>query len=86
MPITPKDPAVPANRAAWEVLERWDKPFVTAFSTGDPITRGMDALLQQRIPGARGRKHHRVRGGHFLQEVSGPELAQIVIDTAREAN
>ena len=86
VPITPRDPAVPANRAAWEVLERWDKPFVTAFSTGDPITRGMDALLQQRIPGARGRKHHRVRGGHFLQEVSGPELAQIVIDTAREAN
>ena len=83
VPITPSDPASAANRAAWKVLERWEKPFVTAFSTGDPITRGFDRALQRRIPGAAGRRHHTVHGGHFLQEVSGPELAAIVIETSR---
>jgi haloalkane dehalogenase len=84
VPISPRDPAVPANRAAWKVLERWEKPFVTAFSSGDPITRGLHRPLRRRIPGAARSTHHTVRGGHFLQEVSGPELAQIVIDTARQ--
>ncbi len=26
VPISPEDPAAPANRKAWEVLERWEKP------------------------------------------------------------
>lgn len=84
VPISKDDPAVPANQAAWRVLERWEKPFVTAFSTGDPITRGLERVLQKRIPGAKGRDHIRVRGGHFLQEVSGPELARILIATATD--
>ena len=71
---------VPANRRAWEVLERWQKPFLTAFSDGDPITRGLDRPLQQRIPGARGLPHRKLRGGHFLQEDSGPELAQATLE------
>ena len=25
---------------AWSVFEQWDKPFLTLFSSGDPITRG----------------------------------------------
>jgi haloalkane dehalogenase len=80
VPISPRDPAVPANRRAWEVLERWQKPFLTAFSDGDPITRGLDRSLQQRIPGARGLPHRRLRGGHFLQEDSGPELAEATLE------
>jgi len=85
VPITPSDPAAEDNRAAWRVLERWEKPFTTAFSTGDPITRGLDRTLQRRIPGAQGRQHTRVRGGHFVQEVSGPALAEILCATARSA-
>ncbi len=85
VPTRPDDPAAEDNRAAWRVLERWHKPFVTAFSTGDPIFGGLDRLLQRRIPGAQGQAHQRVPGGHFLQEVSGPALAQILCDTAREA-
>jgi len=80
VPISASDPAVPANREAWQVLERWEKPFLTLFSDGDPITGGLDRVLQERIPGARGMPHHRVRGGHFLQEDSGPELARRMLD------
>jgi haloalkane dehalogenase len=79
VPLLPSDPAAPANRAAWRVLESWQQPFLTLFSTGDPITAGMDRLLQRRIPGAKDMPHTRVRGGHFLQEDSGPELADHLV-------
>ena len=79
VPIAPDDPAAPANRAAWQGLERFEKPFLTAFSDGDPVTRGGDVPLQQRIPGARGQRHTTLAGGgHFLQEDCGPELAKVV--------
>jgi len=79
VPLTPADPARADQLAAWEKLERWDKPFLTLFSKGDPITRGLDRVLQRKIPGAQGQPHQRVRGGHFLQEDSGPELAAHVV-------
>ena len=31
VPTRPDDPASDANRRAWEVLRRWEKPFLTAF-------------------------------------------------------
>jgi haloalkane dehalogenase len=84
VPTRPDDPAAPANRRAWEVLERWDKPFLTAFSDRDPITRGMDKVARARIPGAEGQRHTTIRGGgHFLQEDRGPELARVVVDFMR---
>ncbi|PRD38454.1 UNVERIFIED_CONTAM: dhmA1 [Trichonephila clavipes] len=83
VPVTPDDPASPANRSAWEVLAQWHKPLVTAFSTGDPITRGGDKYLQKRIPGAQGRPHVTLRGGHFLQEDSPAEFAAAVLAAVR---
>jgi len=81
VPITPDDPAAAANRKAWEALRRFDKPFLTAFSDKDPITRGGDRLLQDAIPGAKGQPHTTIAGGgHFLQEDCGEELARVVID------
>ena len=80
VPTAPDDPAAAANRAAWEVLTRWEKPFLTAFSDGDPITAGGDRAFQQRVPGAQGMPHTTLRGGHFLQEDAGPELARAVAD------
>ncbi|HEY6879351.1 MAG TPA: haloalkane dehalogenase [Polyangiales bacterium] len=75
VPIEPWNVATADNRRAWSVLERWQKPFLTLFSDGDPITRGLDRSLQRRIPGAAGQPHARVHGGHFLQEDAGAELA-----------
>jgi haloalkane dehalogenase len=85
VPITPDDPAAAPNRAAWEVLGRWTKPFLTAFSDQDPITQGGDRLFQEAIPGTRGQPHTTIAGGgHFLQEDRGEELARVVVDfTAR---
>jgi haloalkane dehalogenase len=84
VPISPDDPAAPANRQAWSVLETFDKPFLTAFSDGDPITAGAERQLQARIPGCRGRRHVTIAGGgHFLQEDKGPELARVVVDFVR---
>jgi haloalkane dehalogenase len=80
VPTRPDDPAAAANRAAWEVLGRFEKPFLTAFSDGDPITAGADRYFQRAVPGARGLPHTTLRGGHFLQEDSGPELARAVVE------
>ncbi len=81
VPTSPNDPASVPNRKAWEVLSRWQKPFLTAFSDMDPITRGADRLLQAAIPGATGQPHTTIAGaGHFLQEDKGEELARVVVD------
>lgn len=84
VPTSPEDPATPANRKAWETLERFDRPFLCAFSDSDPITKGADKVLRAKIPGAQGREHPTITGGgHFLQEDRGEELADAVIDLVR---
>ena len=80
VPITPDDPASAANRAAWQVLGQWHKPFLTAFSDSDPITAGGDKLMQKLIPGTRGQAHTTIlNAGHFLQEDQGEQLAEVVV-------
>jgi len=84
VPIAPDDPAVPANLAAWQSLERFERPFLTAFGDGDPITRGADRVLQARIPGAKGQPHTTLKdAGHFLQEDAGEELGDVVVAFVR---
>lgn len=78
VPMTPDDPASEANRRAWTVLEQWEKPFLTTFSNGDPITRGGDHYMQKRIPGAKGLPHTTLKGGHFLQEDSPGPFASAI--------
>jgi haloalkane dehalogenase len=81
VPARPDDPAAEPNRRAWAVLERFEKPFLTAFSDADPITRGGDRIFQARVPGARGREHPTIQGaGHFLQEDRGEELGKLVAE------
>ncbi|GEM_PF-98962 len=77
VPTRPDHPESQANRRAWQILEGWDRPFLTLFSDGDPITRGGERPFQERVPGARGQPHARVEGaGHFLQEDRGEEVAE----------
>ena len=81
VPITPDNPASEANRAAWRVLEKWEKPFLTAFGDKDPITRGADVVMRRKIPGAKGQPHVTLKNaGHFIQEDKGEELAGVLVD------
>jgi haloalkane dehalogenase len=84
VPTRPDDPASAANRRASALLCHWEKPFLTAFSDGDPITRGGDKYFQRTVPGAQGQPHVTIRGaGHFLQEDKGEDLARVVVDFIR---
>ena len=79
VPTSPDDPAAPANRAAWQRLAAWDRPFLVAFSDRDPITGGMADILKRTIPGAAGLEHPVIAGaGHFLQEDDGVRLGEVI--------
>jgi haloalkane dehalogenase len=81
IPLTPGDRGAVIGRATMEALARWERPFLTAFSDGDPATRGWEAVLQEHVPGAAGRAHPTIGGaGHFVQEEKGEELGHIVGD------
>ena len=80
VPTTTDDPASQANRDAWKALRRFDKPFLTAFSDQDAITRGGDRAFRKLVPGAKRQPHTIIRGGgQFLQEDKGETLAEIVV-------
>ena len=77
VPASPDDPAAEPNRAAWEVLQRYDRPFLTLFGDRDPVTKGADAVLQKLIPGTAGQPHATIENAaHFIQEDAGAELAE----------
>lgn len=81
VPLTRSDPGAAIGRTTMAALERWQRPFLTAYSDGDPATQGWDTVFQERIPGARGQNHTTLKGaGHFVQEQKGAELGQIVAD------
>jgi haloalkane dehalogenase len=41
---------------------------------------GGEQVFQKLIPGTQNQTHKIVKGGHFLQEDAGPELAKILVD------
>lgn len=80
IPIKEDSPGTAENRAVWHLLETWEKPFVTAFSDGDPSTRDWARVFRDRIPGASNDLHTTIAGaGHFLQEEQGDALAEVVL-------
>lgn len=77
VPTTPEDPATEANRAAWAVLERFDRPFLIAFSDSDPLTAGGERSFLK-VPEAVRQQVVIEGAAHFVQEDKGPELASII--------
>jgi haloalkane dehalogenase len=86
VPTEESDPAVPANRAAWDRLGQWQKPFLCVFGKNDPVLGRADQPLIAHVPGARGQAHDRIWGGHFVQEDRGDELANRLLKFIREQN
>ena len=81
VPTRPDDPAHDDNVAAWEVLSRFERPFLCAFSDGDPITKGGERAFLRAVPGTAGQAHTTIEGaGHFLQEDRGAELGRVLAD------
>ncbi len=77
--------AVPDQKAAWKVLEKFDKPFTLAFSDGDPITGGGDAIFKERVPGAAKGLHRTLKGHHFIQEDDPEGFVDAILGTAKLA-
>ena len=78
VPIFPDDPAIPANRRAWETLNTFEKPFLTAFNNPNSHEA---PRFQEEIPGARGRNHVVFENsGHYPQDDQGEEFARVVIE------
>jgi len=84
VPTSPDSPAHAENVKAWEVLRRFDKPFLCAFGDSDPITRGGERQFIGHVAGTAGQPHTPIEGGgHFIQEDRGPELARLIADFMR---
>ena len=81
VPITPDNPESQANREAWQVLKRFEKPWLCAFGDSDPITGAAAPVIRKLIPGCQGQPHTTLAGGgHFIQEDCGEELSRVVLD------
>ena len=79
VPASTDDPGHVDNVAAWEVLSRFERPFLTAFSDQDPVTAGADRAFKKLVPGAQGQAHTTITdAGHFLQENAPEQLAEVI--------
>lgn len=86
LPLTRNDPGAVIGRATMAALREWEKPFLTAYSDGDPATAGWDRVFQEQVPGAAGQPHVTIAGaGHFLQETHGRELADVIAGFVQSA-
>lgn len=73
------DPVYETVMAAWDVLERWEKPFLCLYGTGDPMLGTFDEVFLEFVPGTQGLEHQRFEGvGHFVQEEIPDELVAAI--------
>jgi haloalkane dehalogenase len=86
VPVDDDKDGVAENKAAWEGLAAFDKPFLTLFGEDDPVLGQAGPLLAGAIRGAAGQPHAMLsKCGHFSQEDRPEELAQGVIAMAKKA-
>ena len=87
VPTAPDDPTASANRAAWEIFDRWEKPFLCCFSDRDPVTRGGDGAFLSRVPGTAGQPHETIENAHhFVQEDSPNDVARIILQAIAQGS
>lgn len=81
VPVFHDEPGVTENKAAWEVLKTFEKPFMCAFSDRDPVTAGADKPFRKLVPGCKDVAHRTIRNaGHFLQQDQPEECVQAILD------
>ncbi len=81
VPLFHDEPEVEENKAAWEVLRKFDKPFMCAFADNDPVTAGGDKTFLEQVPGCQGIEHRTISpAGHFLQQDQPQQCVQAILD------
>lgn len=86
VPVEDGMEGIAQNKAAWQGLASFGRPFLTLFGEDDPVTGGLAQPLIDSIAGAKGQPHGMLSDcGHFCQEDRPKELAQGVIDMAKKA-
>lgn len=81
VPLFADEPEVAENKAAWEVLAQFDKPFMCAFADDDPVTAGGDKPFLEKVPGCQGIEHRTISpAGHFLQQDQPQQCVQAILD------
>ena len=87
VPVEDGMDGIEQNKRACEGLSAFDKPFLTLFGEDDPVTGSLAQPLIDRIAGSKGQPHAMLSTcGHFCQEDRPAELAQGIIDTAKNAS
>ena len=83
VPLRPEGkPDREAGDKAWAVLEQAGLPVLTAFSDGDPVTKGGEQAFIKRLKNV---KNVTIKGGgHFLQEDTPEPLSREIITFMRE--
>ena len=80
LPVSPDDPPVADNRAAWEVLGNWTKPVLTIFSADFSGTAMGPERLLEHLPGASGQDHALLEdAGFYIVEDQPAELARRIM-------
>ncbi len=80
VPNSTDDPSYQNNVEAWEILKKWEKPLLCAFSDQDHIFKGIENTFIKHIPGAEGINHVQIQGaGHFLQEDKPEECVEAIL-------
>jgi haloalkane dehalogenase len=79
IPLTENSAGIKENRKTWTFLENSVMPFVTAYSDKDPSTADWEKIFQQRVKGAKNRKHPKIlNAGHMVQEDNAEALAAVI--------
>ena len=80
VPHSTDDPSYQHNVEAWEVLKKWEKPLLCAFSDQDHIFKGVENSFKKHVPGARNLEHIEIKdAGHFLQEDKPDECVKAIL-------
>ena len=81
IPLFADEPEVAENRAAWKVLEQFEKPFMLAFADDDPVTGTMGQPFLDRVPGCKGVEHRTIApAGHFPQQDQPEQCVRAILD------
>ena len=81
IPLFPDEPEVAENRAAWQVLKQFDKPFMCAFADDDPVTARWRQAVPGQVPGCQGVEHRTIApAGHFVQQDQPEQCVQAILD------